>query len=244
MRVVSYNIHACRGIDRRVNIERVARVLRRIDADVIGLQEVEGRPGRSRLDQAQELAARLGMTCHDGPMLIDGEGGFGNALLTRLPTLAVAKLRFRQVCLEPRGLLDAELRGPDGRRWRVIVTHLDLAARCRERHILRLATMLRRGPSLPTVVLGDFNEWRPCARALARLGEVADQFFRLRTFPSWAPLLPLDRMALRHCRARSRPKVWISGRAWLASDHLPVVADLVAMQRRDGEAVGTPRPGS
>ncbi|MDX6748916.1 endonuclease/exonuclease/phosphatase family protein [Geminicoccaceae bacterium 1502E] len=239
MRVVSYNVHACRGIDRRVDIERVAKVLRRIDADVIGLQEVEGRPRRSRLDQAQELAERLGMTCHDGPMLIDGEGGFGNALLTRLPTVAVAKLRFRHVCLEPRGLLDAELRGPDGRRWRVIVTHLDLKARCRERHILRLAGMLRRGPRLPTVVLGDFNEWRPCARALGRLDEVADQLFKLRTFPSWAPVLPLDRMVLRHCRARRKPQVWTSPLARLASDHLPVVADLVAVSHRDSNTVGS-----
>lgn len=243
MRIVSYNVHACRGIDRRVDIARVASVLRAIDADVIGLQEVEGRPRRSRLDQARELADRLGMICHDGPLLVDGEGGFGNALLTRLPAIAVARLRFRQVCHEPRGLLDAELRGPDGRRWRVIVTHLDIKARCRERHLLRLAGLLRRGPRLPTVMVGDFNEWRPRARALGRLGELADRLYRLRSFPSWAPVLPLDRVLLRDCVARDHPRVWNTPLARLASDHLPVVVDVMARQECESGALceGTAR---
>ena len=57
LRVASYNVHGCRGFDGRRDVARIVRVLREIEADVIGLQEVESRHGRSDTDQAEEFAA-------------------------------------------------------------------------------------------------------------------------------------------------------------------------------------------
>ena len=69
LRIASYNIHACRGWDGRQDVARVAAVLREIDADVVGLQEVESRHGRSAIDQAEALGEALGMACIEGPLL-------------------------------------------------------------------------------------------------------------------------------------------------------------------------------
>ena len=69
LRVASYNVRGCLGWDGRRDVARVARILREIDADVIGLQEVELRHGRSEIDQADTLAAALGMACIEGPLL-------------------------------------------------------------------------------------------------------------------------------------------------------------------------------
>ena len=62
LRVASYNVHGCRGWGSRRDVARNVRVLREIDADVVGLQEVESRHGRSDIDQAEEFAVALGMT--------------------------------------------------------------------------------------------------------------------------------------------------------------------------------------
>ena len=67
LRVASYNVHGCLGRDGRRDVARIVRILREIDADVIGLQEVESRHGRSDVDQAEKLAAALGMACIEGP---------------------------------------------------------------------------------------------------------------------------------------------------------------------------------
>src|SRR5438477_524293 len=92
LKIATYNIHKCIGMDRRRSVERIARVLREIDADVVALQEVVSRaePGHERdhdHDQARALARRLGMTLVMGPAVTRTWGVYGNVVLTRLPVL-------------------------------------------------------------------------------------------------------------------------------------------------------------
>jgi endonuclease/exonuclease/phosphatase family metal-dependent hydrolase len=60
IRVASYNIHKCRGLDRRTDPERIAKIIAELDADVVALQEIlDVRDGRSEFDQARGISTAL-----------------------------------------------------------------------------------------------------------------------------------------------------------------------------------------
>jgi endonuclease/exonuclease/phosphatase family metal-dependent hydrolase len=228
LRVASYNIHACVGLDRRQDVGRVGAVLREIDADVIGLQEVESRQGRSTGDQAEALAAALDMECIEGPLLRGAGGWYGNALLTRRAVRAVRRVLFEARGREARGAIVADLAGGQGPGWRVLTTHLDLHFRSRRRQFEVLLDELLPALSLATIVIGDFNEWWPFSRGLGALRRHAVLPFAPPTFPSRCPLFSLDRMALSACRLRGRLRRHDTPLARIASDHLPIFADVLA----------------
>jgi endonuclease/exonuclease/phosphatase family metal-dependent hydrolase len=228
LRVASYNIHACVGLDRRQDVSRIAAVLRQIEADVIGLQEVESRHRRSTIDQAEALATALDMQCIEGPLLHDPSGWYGNALLTRRTVRAVRRVVFEARGREARGAIVADLAGGEGPGWRVLTTHLDLHSGRRQRQFEVLLDELLPALSLATIVIGDFNEWWPFSRGLTALRRHAVLPFAPPTFPSRCPLFALDRMALSACRLRGRLRRHDSALARIASDHLPIFADVVA----------------
>jgi phospholipase D1/2 len=229
LRVASYNVHGCRGLDRRRDVARIIRILREIDADVIGLQEVESRHGRSEVDQAEQFAAALGMACIEGPLLHHAQRGwYGNALLTRLAVLAVRRVLFDSCGREARGAIVCDLAAVDGTCWRVMTTHLDLRSRHRRRQFATLLDQLVPSPRQPTVLMGDFNEWWPHSRGLATLREHAELPPAPPTFPAWLPTLSLDRIALSGCRRRGEVRRHLTPLTRRASDHLPIFADLVA----------------
>ena len=174
LRVASYNVHGCRGRDGRRDVGRIVRILREIDADVVGLQEVESRHGRSEIDQAEEFAAALGMTCIEGPLLHHAA-----RLVRQRPAHAArgergATGRVRQLWREARGAIVCDLRAHDGVCWRVMTTHLDLHSRHRRRQFETLLDELVPTTAPATVLMGDFNEWWPCSRALAELRRHAE----------------------------------------------------------------------
>jgi hypothetical protein len=86
LRLVSYNVHACVGMDGRLSLERVARVIARSQADVVALRELDIGRGRSDYqDQAQEIARLLEMDWHFHPAWALAEEQYGDAVLSRLP---------------------------------------------------------------------------------------------------------------------------------------------------------------
>ena len=229
LRVASYNVHGCLGRDGRRDVARIVRILREIDADVIGLQEVESRHGRSEIDQAESLAAALGMACVEGPLLHHAKRGwYGNALLTRLEVHAVRRVLFASYGVEARGAIVCDLRADDGMLWRVLTTHLDLRSRHRRLQFATLLDQLVPGPSQPTALLGDFNEWWSRSRGLADLRRHAELPPSPPTFPAWLPALRLDRIAFSGCRLHSPVRRQDTPLTRRASDHLPIFADLVA----------------
>ena len=227
LRLVSWNIHSCVGTDKRYDPARIADVLAKLDADIIGLQEVDWRsPSHEGVDQLAFLARELGMTAVAGPNLYDHRGEFGNALLTRLAVQEVEHLDLAQTGREPRGCIDARLRHDD-QTIRALVTHLGLRRAERAAQLRAIADYL--GPSEPGLVqclMGDINEWFP-ARMMR--GPLVPTCFEAvcapRTFPSRSPTLALDRVMI-----SPRPNSIDGDRigtplARLASDHLPVVVD-------------------
>lgn len=197
IKIVTYNIHGWRTADGKPNLDGVTDVLRAIDADIIGLNEVyyprvvqgDARPA------LEALAARLGMHFVFGPCLrwpaeqdIPADA-YGNALLSRWPIIAssahhlTAKEEDKEGVLagrEQRGLLEGRILLPDGRTFTVYVTHLDHKSETARMVQLRVArTWLVRDRNRAHLVMGDFNavsrwDW-PEERLAALRGQPTSQ---------------------------------------------------------------------
>ncbi|MES1166166.1 MAG: endonuclease/exonuclease/phosphatase family protein [Verrucomicrobiota bacterium] len=223
---MSYNIHQCVGTDGRRDPERVAAVLREIDADVIGLQEVDARPGAATDSmQMQYLAGALGLHAVAGPTIVRHDGHYGNALLSRRPVLDVRRVDLTVYRREPRAAIDADL-DVGGAVVRMIVTHLGLLPGERRIQVQRLLDVLGADDSSATVLCGDINEWfaggRPLRWLNARLGRAAT----VRTFPTFWPVLALDRVWVSPQAAAATVRAHVTATSRVASDHLPLVADI------------------
>src|SRR5690606_16137530 len=94
-RVVSYNIHHGLGMDDSVNLERTARVLRTLQADIAGLQEVDSSVQRSGgVDQAAVLGEMLGMDHAFGAFMPYEGGRYGMAILSKFPIVRSESVRL------------------------------------------------------------------------------------------------------------------------------------------------------
>jgi len=230
IRVATYNIHRGRGLDGRTRLERIAAVLATIDADVVALQEVVGasplKPG-----QAAELGAALGMGWVMAPTRHMRTALFGNVVLSRLPVRQHAQHDLTWKTCEPRNVqrVDIEMGSHVLHLYNV---HMGTALLERRHQAARVATLVHdKRVSGPKIVLGDFNEW---ARGLAtdilaqRLHSIdlRKHLRRVRTYPGFFPILHLDHIyyeghveVLKVTLPRDRLSL-------MASDHLPLVADL------------------
>jgi endonuclease/exonuclease/phosphatase family metal-dependent hydrolase len=230
----SYNIHRCFGTDRKYWPERIVEVLRGLDADVIALQEVDMRLLADHRHQLDFLAAELGMHHAAGANIQDHRGVFGNALLSRFPIRKVRLLDLSVRRFEPRGAIFAHLDlgggGDDPGKpldLLVVATHLGLNAAERRLQVRRLLHALAGEPAeVPVVLMGDCNEWKPNHGALRSLNRRFGLSMMPRTFPSRFPLLPLDRIWVSPRSALSRAAVYATPLTRVASDHLPLRAEI------------------
>jgi endonuclease/exonuclease/phosphatase family metal-dependent hydrolase len=222
VRIVSYNLHRCIGLDARKDVGRIAAVLQETNADVIALQEAEAvhRDGRLAC-QIEDLAQRLGMQAIHGPTIVGHQGRYGNGLLTRLPAGAPDRLDLSHRRREPRGALIVDLDVPGSGRLRVACTHLGL--RAAERTAQVGALLERLDGAAPLVLIGDLNEWFPGSRLLARLARRFGAGPRPATYPSFRPLLALDRVFVTPSAALRSAHAHRSRLSRIASDHLPLV---------------------
>jgi len=226
--VASYNIHRGVGLDRRRDLERIARVIGEIAPDVIGLQEVVRENGLAAADQALYLAARLDMTLVMGETRAFGSAGtYGNAVLTRLPVLGSLRCDLSCDGREPRGCLRVDL-GVNDTALHIFNCHFGLGFRERRSQVDLLAGFLKAADCEgPRLVVGDFNEWHrgPVMRGLRREFSSPSRRMR-RTHPAWFPLFRLDRIYWDVELEGEEFHVHRSRLARVASDHLPVVARL------------------
>ncbi len=236
LRLAVYNIHRAVGADRRRDPARIAGVIRELDADIIGLQEVDWQHDWDTTDSPLEMLSHLpGYQAVPGPNLRDRRGHYGNLLLTRLGLGEVRRIDLSEPGREPRGAIDADIepgpgQGPElpGGRLRVIVTHLGLGPRERWRQATRLGQALDERPGAPAVLLGDLNEWIPGNPTLRPLLRHAGEVPRLASFPSFLPFLALDRVLPVAMPAPFVFRRHASALARRASDHLPIVMELGA----------------
>jgi endonuclease/exonuclease/phosphatase family metal-dependent hydrolase len=233
-RIVTYNVHKCRGMDGRVRPHRVAAVLREIGADVVALQEVLSIEGRKREDdQASFLADELGMHHQVGTNRRLRGGAYGNVLLSRCRLEAACNYDLSVMGREERGCLRADVHLAADTVLHVFNVHLGTSYFERRRQGRRLVEEVI-GPSNrfagPMVVLGDFNEWTPglASRLLSeRLNgvDVRTRVKKVRTYPGMFPFLHLDHIYFDDRLALEALTLVRSRQALLASDHLPLVAE-------------------
>jgi endonuclease/exonuclease/phosphatase family metal-dependent hydrolase len=229
-RVATYNVHRCRGLDGRTRPERIAAVLRSVDADVVALQEVVG-AGPNGGGHAEALGAALGMGWVMAPARHLRGHQFGNAVLSRHPIAQHVEHDLTWKTCEPRRLQRVDV-SVDGHTLRLYNVHLGTAILERRYQARRLAALVTdRHISGPRLVLGDFNEWmRGLATTLLseKLNSVdlRDHMRRRRTYPGLFPILHLDHIYYAGRIEIVRVDVPRTRLALVASDHLPLIADV------------------
>ncbi|MFT3925331.1 MAG: endonuclease/exonuclease/phosphatase family protein [Myxococcales bacterium] len=224
--LASYNVHGCVGTDGRHDVPRIARVLKALRAEVIALQEVIFHPTDAGQPEPVDILAELsGFHAICAPIARVGNDHFGNALLTTLPVLRVETLDLHVGSYEPRTALDVDL-DVRGKRLRVIATHLGLRPAERRYQVKRLLAHVAHDEDATTVLLGDFNEWFLMGRPLRWLHERFGRSASHATYPSFLPLLALDRVWVHPKPMLAHVHCHTEGEARVASDHLPLVATL------------------
>ena len=221
VRVATYNLHSGIGVDRRFKPQRIIDVIGELDADVVALQELLSPVGG--FDVHAHLRSETGLHLVTMTTMQLAGGTFGNAVLSRWPIFDVAEHGLTVGTREPRGALDLTI-GRDQRELRVIATHLGLRGAERSEQLARLLSIVKSVPDMPTVLAGDFNITRGRARSLRAYATHFGKTDALATFPSIAPVLPLDRIFAVAGASVIDVTAHRSRKARLASDHLPLVA--------------------
>jgi endonuclease/exonuclease/phosphatase family metal-dependent hydrolase len=217
----TYNTHSGVGTDRRFDPQRIADVIAELNADVIALQELEFHAQANMLDILRE---RSGFHAVAQRTFARENGAFGNGLLSRWPIASSAMIDLSLPGREPRGAIDATV-DAEGARCRVVVTHLGLRRAERDEQARRLVAAVATN-ALPTIVAGDINEWLTPRSALRCLHTHFGESPARATFPSFAPLIALDRVWTSPSSLLRNVRVHRSRLARRASDHLPLVAEL------------------
>ncbi len=237
-RILTYNVHRCLGVDRRLDVARIAAVIAEHEPDIVCLQELDvGRARSGGVDQAREIAQRLAMNVHFHPAMRVETEEYGDAVLTHRPERLIRAAGLptlpRMRGLEPRGALWTAI-DIDGTELQVINTHLGLIPREQRLQVRALMSESWLGHDAcrgPIILAGDFNctsLTRPYAALTSPLDD-AQRRLRLKpsvkTFPSSFPAIRIDHFFVSAEVTPTRIFAPLSPLARAASDHLPLVMD-------------------
>jgi endonuclease/exonuclease/phosphatase family metal-dependent hydrolase len=242
-RVMTYNVHGFVGTDGVYDPERVARVIEASGVDIVALQEVDaGRATENPARGFEWLSQRLAMKCCFSLTREGQRGRFGNAVLTRHPYRLMAEGLLPRARDEARGVQWLRVSGPN---WELHLMNTHLSINLRERSaqvqaLLGAEWLARAGTELPLIVCGDFNS-SPFSAVYRRLaGHLHDvqrgsERKRMATWPSRLPFWRIDHVFVSREINVASCSVPRDALTRSASDHLPVVADLVLRPAAPGE---------
>ncbi len=239
VRIMTYNVHSCIGMDGKLAPLRIARTIARYQPDIIALQELDVRRDRtSLLDQADILARTLNMSCHFHPALKYEEEEYGDAILTPLPCRLIKNGSLPTPPLRP----DLETRGAiwveievQGEKLQLINTHLGLTLNERRLQITALLGNEWSGNEQCRscfVLCGDFNTlpYSPLYRRLVdRLHDVQGKNLIDTPRNTWFGRFPIGRIDYIFTSADIKvlsSRVPRTKLTCMASDHLPLIADI------------------
>ncbi len=234
LRIATYNIHKCVGLDRKFAPERIVKVLREIDADIIALQEVLCQSSsQKREHQAEFIAAELQMNYSFGENRHIKKGQYGNAVLSRLKIAESENFDISIEKREPRGCLRTEIVLNAEKSLQFFNLHLGTSFFERRRQVHKLLTAQVLGDEKfigKRIVAGDFNEWTNglTTRLFKANFQTVDSKLHLgkkRTYPGILPFLHLDHIYFDAEFKLQNAFLHRSRTALIASDHLPIVME-------------------
>lgn len=220
VRVASYNIRKARGLDQIRAPERIVEVINGLGADVIALQEADMRLGERPAAVPRRMIE--GETDFEVVEVAQSEvslGFHGNAVLARKSLGRSSVKHIDLTGLEPRGAVrvDFELG------FSFVAAHLGLLRSSRRVQLSEICAAT--DDQRPTVIAGDFNEWRK-AMGLEPLADGFEVHSPGQSFHARRPVAALDRIALSDGLALQDAGVEQGALASRASDHLPIWADV------------------
>src|SRR5262245_47870126 len=230
-RIVTYNVHKCVGVDRRLNPTRIVKALKEIDADIVALQEVLCIHERSsEEDQAHFIARALGFNYFMGHTRELRGGIYGNLVLSRFPLLASENHDISVSGREERGCLRVDIDLGRESRLRVYNVHLGtsfIERQSQARKLISESILSEANMPGPRVMLGDFNEWtRGLVTRLLnehfRTGDIRLHLKRSRSYPGLLPIMHLDHIYFDETLELENAKLHRSRTTLLASEHLPI----------------------
>jgi endonuclease/exonuclease/phosphatase family metal-dependent hydrolase len=231
LRVMTYNIHVGVGMDKKLDLQRIADVINAERPDLVGLQEVDR--GVKRTEGKDEIAelAKLTSMHYAFAHNLDYQGGqYGVAILSRF---AIGKIDHRKYEnrreAERRGMLRVEIQ-IGGRTVHFVTTHLDYQHA--DGRLFETEQMLKflEGTRGPLIVVGDFNDEPAGDACKLILTKFYDSWLKARaqgpglSYPADKPTKRIDYVFTRQSDPIRVKKAWIA--STLASDHLPLIADL------------------
>ncbi|MBY5763424.1 endonuclease/exonuclease/phosphatase family protein [Rhizobium leguminosarum] len=224
--IASYNVHKCVGTDRRFDPERTSRVIHEIGADLIALQEADTRFGeRTGILDLGRLERETGLIPVPIAGMAKAHGWHGNVVLFKRGLVHDVH-QVKLPGLEPRGALVAEIELEEGGVLRIIAAHFGLLRHNRAQQARTLVELINDRHELPTILLGDLNEWRLGDRS--SLNTFQSAFGELPravpSFPAGLPILALDRIIANRKGIISEVEAHDTPLARVASDHLPIKA--------------------
>ncbi|MGV3492161.1 MAG: endonuclease/exonuclease/phosphatase family protein [Devosia sp.] len=236
VKVASYNIRKSIGTDRRRQPERILNILGELNADIVALQEVDRRFGQRVttlspdmiVDHTDYLPVRFGIR-------EQSLGWHGNVLLVRKGIEVTNQQRIELPAFEPRGAVMADV-VVGGEAIRVVGMHLGLIGSSRLKQAEAVVGYLEKlEASMPTVIMGDLNQWAEDGGCLAEFARHHDVLTPGPSFHSRRPMLALDRIILSRDFEVAGTGVHHTALARTGSDHLPVWAD-ISLRRTEAAA--------
>lgn len=231
LRVLSYNIHHGEGVDGKLDLERIARVILSVEPDLVALQEVDWKTRRTQfVDQPGELACLTNMAVIFGDNIPYQGGRYGNAVLSRFPVIGSENHPLQSFYDgEQRGVLEVEVELPNNLPPLLLfATHLDYRVDSPERIVSarQINALIASRSSRPALLVGDLNAvpWSCVMREFGKQWRRTNRRI-LPTYPAGRACKQIDYVML-HPANRWRVIETRVLRETIASDHRPVLAVL------------------
>lgn len=237
IRILSYNIHSGWGRDGKHDYQRLNRLFVEQNIDVVLLQEVDTRPPNRPTEQdVADLCGDRYPHFVAGMAVKNDHGWYGNAVMSRFPVLGHETVDVSLRGREPRNIMEVVVNTHRGI-LRLLNTHKGLNQGERRHQLEKLHVLIERERELPVFVGGDINEWHTSSEVMNRLNNALHSVKVGATFPTWCPLLHLDRIWCRPAGIIKSAKILKNRATKIYSDHYPVLAileDLKTEERNSG----------
>jgi endonuclease/exonuclease/phosphatase family metal-dependent hydrolase len=235
IRLLCFNIHGGYDLKGRRDLRRVHELMDTLDIDIGVFQEMETRPSYGGTEEDIDILAGLSRSYHlPGPTLKEGEGWYGNLIISRFPIIRAQVHNLETIkVLEPRNAVDALIETPHGK-IRIIGTHLSLSSLVRWfeiRNLIKLVDEVEEEAKNPVLFMGDINEWRWPSKLLRHLDNLMTPIPSGKTFPAFLPLFRLDRVWCGEPALDVTAQTLTGPHARYLSDHLPVLIEIRGLEK-------------